>query len=108
MNAPVTNIDRIINLMQFARKAGKLVSGADACLRAMHGKGLHLLIITDDTAPRTVSRITNATMESGVKIPTIRLGTQTGISIALGLPVSGVFGIQDRQFAARMLEYYTA
>lgn len=102
------NADKIINLMQFARKAGKLVSGTDACLRALHGRKLYLIIIAEDTAIRTVNRINNATKEPGAKIPVIQLGNQLGISAALGLPLTTVFGIQDRQFAAKMMEYSTA
>lgn len=108
MNASVDNTARIINLMQFARKAGKLVSGADACVRALHGRGLHLIIIAGDTTPRTINRITNATVERSGQIPTLRISTQKEISDALGLPMTGIFGIMDRQFAAKMLEYYTA
>ncbi len=97
---------KVINLMQFARKAGKLVSGTDACLRAIHGRGLHLVIVASDAAERTVKRVTNAALESGRGVKTIRLGSKVGISTALGLPYTGVFGILDKQFAARMLEYY--
>lgn len=108
MSTPLDNTARIINLMQFARKAGKLVSGADACIRALHGRGLHLIVIAGDTTTRTINRITNATVESSGKIPTLRISTQKEISEALGLPLTGIFGIMDRQFAAKMLEYYTA
>ncbi|MFO8144144.1 MAG: ribosomal L7Ae/L30e/S12e/Gadd45 family protein [Candidatus Syntrophosphaera sp.] len=100
--------DRIINLMQFARKAGKLTGGTDACLRALHGRGLYLLVIAGDTAERTTKKLVNATEESGRRIKIIRLGTKVGISTALGLPFTGVFGILDKQFAAKMLEYYAA
>ncbi|MBW6513759.1 MAG: ribosomal L7Ae/L30e/S12e/Gadd45 family protein [Candidatus Syntrophosphaera sp.] len=108
MNASGDNSARIINLMQFARKAGKLVSGADACIRALHGKGLHLIVIAGDTTARTVKRIENATAESSGRVPTLRISTQQELSAALGLPLTGIFGIQDRQFAARMMEYHTA
>ena len=108
MNAPVDNTARIINLMQFARKAGKLVSGTDACVRALHGKGMRLIIIAGDTTARTIKRIENATAESSGRIPTLRISTQQELSAALGLPLTGIFGILDRQFAAKMMEYHTA
>jgi hypothetical protein len=38
----------------------------------------------------------------------IRLGLQAGYSAALGLPLTAVFGVGDRQFADKMLEYYAA
>jgi len=40
----------IINLMQFARKAGKMVSGTDACLRDLRNNNLKLIIIAEDTS----------------------------------------------------------
>ncbi len=38
------------HLMQFARRAGKLISGYDACLRAMHHTKLYLVLLAEDTA----------------------------------------------------------
>ncbi|MCB5246940.1 MAG: ribosomal L7Ae/L30e/S12e/Gadd45 family protein [Candidatus Cloacimonetes bacterium] len=96
---------KIVNLMQFARKAGKLTAGADACLRELHSRGLRLVIIASDTAERTAARIEAALRERGDKVATLRLGTQEELSAALGLPLTGIFGITDKQFATRMLEY---
>lgn len=102
------NTARIVNLMQFARKAGKVIAGTEACLRALHGKGLQLLVIASDTAPRTINRIENATADSGKKVPAIRISRRAELSAALGLPLTAVYGILDRQFASKMLEYYAA
>lgn len=93
-------IKKATTLMQFARKAGKLVSGYDACLRAMHHRKLYLVLLAVDTAPRTSRGIEHAISESQLSIPMLRLGTQTVLSQALGLPKSGVFGIGDKQFAS--------
>jgi len=102
------NSVRIINLMQFARKAGKLVSGTEACLRALRSPHLRLLVLAADTAPRTLKRINQATVQSGRQIPMLQLSSQNELSAALGLPVTAVYGILDRQFAAKMLQYYAA
>lgn len=94
------SLSKITNLMQFARKAGKLVSGADACLRALHRGKIYMMIITEDTAPRTADRITRElAMENG-RVQMLRAGNQVALSEALGLPVTGIFGIIDKQFAA--------
>lgn len=102
------NAARIINLMQFARKAGKIVSGTEACLRALHRNSLYLLIMAGDTAPRTISRINNATLDSGGRIQVLQLSDQAELSAALGLPRTAIFGVLDKQFASKMLEYYAA
>jgi ribosomal protein L7Ae-like RNA K-turn-binding protein len=91
--------DKIINLMQFARKAGKLVAGTDACLRALHRGKLYALIITEDTADRTTQKVRYELTEARSGLPVYIIGTQEAYSMALGLPVTGVFGISDKQFA---------
>lgn len=96
---------KVVTLMQFARKAGKLVYGYDACLRAMHHNKLYLVILAEDTAPRTQRGITLAISEQRTEIPVMVLGLQADLSAALGLPTSGVFGLGDKQFASAILKY---
>jgi ribosomal protein L7Ae-like RNA K-turn-binding protein len=99
---------KILNLMQFARKAGKLVAGVDACIRGMHHRHIHLIVIAGDTSERTAERIRYEIKEDGNKLLIIRAGEQAEISAALGLPVTGVFGISDKNFGAKMIEYWQA
>ncbi|HNQ44448.1 MAG TPA: ribosomal L7Ae/L30e/S12e/Gadd45 family protein [Candidatus Cloacimonadota bacterium] len=99
---------KILNLMQFARKAGKLVAGSDACLRAMHHKHIHLIVIASDTAERSKARITAELQHSQRQFEVICIGTQAELSAALGLPITGVFGISDQNFASSILKYWQA
>ena len=96
---------KIINLMQFARNAGKLIAGTDACLRELHSRGLRLIIIATDTAERSAARMEAAAEQNPATI--LRLGTQQELSAALGVPITGIYGITDKQFATRMLEYHS-
>ena len=43
--------------MQFARKAGKLVVGTDACERAIGRKEVFLLILAQDNSERTKNKM---------------------------------------------------
>ncbi len=97
---------KIVNLLQFARKAGKIIAGTDACLRELHSRGLRLIVIAADTAARSTARIDHAIRQQGLMTPILRLSTQKELSAALGVPVTGIFGVTDKQFATRMLEYY--
>lgn len=99
---------KILNLMQFSRKAGKLVSGLDACVRGINHHILRLLIVAEDTSIRTQDNLKkiNSSNPSPVKI--IVTGSQKEISYALGLPITGVFGISDKNFASKILEYWKA
>lgn len=100
--------DRILNLMQFARKAGKLTGGADACLRELHRRHLHLVVIAKDAAARTFSRMENELIASGQKIQILSFSERETISAALGMPLTAVFGISDKNFAKKMIEYWQA
>jgi ribosomal protein L7Ae-like RNA K-turn-binding protein len=97
---------KMITLMQFARKAGKLVWGTEACLRnAQHGK-LKLIVMATDTSTRTKKRVAGALQLQEAVPPSLELGTQSRISDALGLPETGVFGLTDRRFADKIKEYH--
>lgn len=100
MKVSPDKLQKMTTLMQFARKAGKLVYGYDACIRAVHHNKLYLVLLAQDTAARTCRGIEHAISESRLTIPLIKAGDQTSLSHALGLPISGVFGIGDKQFAS--------
>lgn len=99
---------KILNLMQFARKAGKLTAGVEACLRGMHRKHIHLIVIAADSSERTVKKVNFEINASGAKLPVISFGSQEELSIALGLHQTGVFGISDKNFAAKIMDYWQA
>ena len=101
-------ITKIMNLLQFARKAGKIVHGNDACLRSMSRNHLSLIVLATDLAPRSATRINRSIEEMNSKIPLLVMATQVEISQALGLPITGIIGLTDKQFASRIMEYWTA
>nr|MDK2851270.1 hypothetical protein [Candidatus Cloacimonadota bacterium] len=100
------NAPKILNLMQFARKAGKLEAGIDACMRGLHRKHIHLIVIAADSSDRTIKKVINAARAYSQKLPVITFGEQIELSTALGLPKTGVFGISDKNFAAKIFEYW--
>ncbi len=99
---------RILNLMQFSRKAGKLVPGLDACVRGINHNVIRLIIMAEDTSVRTQNNLVKANSNNPSPVKIIITGTQQEISYALGLPITGVFGISDKNFAAKILEYWKA
>lgn len=100
MNSDAIKLQKMTTLMQFARKAGKLVHGYEACLRALHQHKLYLMLVTEDTSLRTLRGIETAIQGGKIKVPILRAGDQASLSQALGIPQSGVFGIGDKQFAS--------
>lgn len=97
---------KILNLMQFARKAGKLVHGFEACKKEISNGKIKLLLLTQDISENTKEKMMRFMEETGSNIKTLEYGTQQEISAALGLPWTGIVGILDNNFAAKILSYY--
>ncbi len=96
---------KILTLLQFARKAGKLVNGFEACKKEiLHGK-VRLLILTQDISDNTKDRIVKFVIETDSRIPVHQFSTQEVLSAALGLPWTAVFGILDNNFASKIVSY---
>jgi len=96
---------KIMNLMQFARKAGKLVSGTDACIRAIHRKKVYLILMTTDYSANSAKQILSAVNAQNLTVHMINRCKMKELSDALGLPLTGVFGIIDKGFAERIKGY---
>lgn len=99
---------RILTLMQFARKAGKLLAGMDACERALKHQNLRLMIVASDSSERSKTAIKRIMGNLAFPVKLIETGTKQEISFALGLPETGIFGISDKNFAAKIEEYWQA
>lgn len=97
---------KAINLLQFARKAGKVVHGADACERAINRNKVYLVVLCEDLAPRSGAKIKRQVEESHCEIPVLVFGTQSAISAALGTPITGILGVTDKQFASSIQRYW--
>lgn len=100
--------DKIITLMQFARKAGKLIHGFEACQRGLNHNLIRVLIVAEDISERTMKSLDGINRSLDHPIKMISLGSKAELSAALGLPESGIFGISDRNFATRIIEYWQA
>ena len=97
---------RILTLMQFARKAGKLVVGTNACERAIGRKEVFLLILAQDNSERTKNKMKQIAGAAKNSLEVIETGTQEEISSALGLSLTGIFGIKEKHIAGKIMEYW--
>ena len=99
---------KILTLLQFARKAGMVVHGSDACIRSInHGK-LHFIVLAADLSQNSTNKLLRIKEETQSNVRIISLLTQNEISSALGLPITGIIGLTDKRFAVKILEYWTA
>lgn len=106
VEAETDNEQKILTLLQFARKAGSLVYGFEACKKEIsHGK-VRLLLLTHDVSDNTKEKIMRFLAEFGSNVPILEYGTQQELSAALGLPWTAIIGILDNNFAGKILSYY--
>jgi len=99
---------KILTLMQFARKAGRLSAGMDACERALKHQNLRLIIVAADSSERTKTSLKRIMGNLAIPVKLIETGTKQELSVALGLPETGIFGISEKNFAAKIFEYWQA
>lgn len=103
---PVDTEKKILTLLQFARKAGKLVHGFEACKNNMLSNQLKLMILTEDLSKNTVSKIIKFRKLMNISTPIREYGTQEELSNALGFPWTGIIGVLDNNFAGKILSYF--
>ncbi len=60
-----------------------------------------------DSSERTREKMKKMAANSDISTSVIETGSQQAeISSALGLPLTGVFGIKDKNFAGKIMEYW--
>ena len=104
----MNNKERIITLLQFARKANKLVHGFDSCCRMLQMRKLDLLLLASDTADNTKKKIDSMIKEYDAKTPLIVISNQEELGRLLNLPATALLGIKDKGFANKIKEYWFA
>jgi ribosomal protein L7Ae-like RNA K-turn-binding protein len=95
----------VLTLLQFARKAGKMVHGFEACKREVTVGKVKLLLLTVDIAKNTKDKMKRVLKMMEATCPVFEFGTQEELSDALGLPFTGIIGILDNNFAQKILSY---
>jgi ribosomal protein L7Ae-like RNA K-turn-binding protein len=96
---------KALTILQFARKAGKLIYGAEACKKGLEHGNIRLLLLTKDIAGNSKDKMMTALDNAIIQIPVKQFSSQEELSSALGLPWTCIVGILDNHFAAKILEY---
>ncbi|MBM4399218.1 MAG: ribosomal L7Ae/L30e/S12e/Gadd45 family protein [Candidatus Cloacimonetes bacterium] len=96
---------KVLTLMQFARKAGKLVYGYEQCIKQMEKNKIKLLLYTTDLSQNTKNKLMNYLKHSDNILKMKEFGTQEELSASLGLPFTGIIGILDNNFASKIITY---
>ncbi|HEU4965102.1 MAG TPA: ribosomal L7Ae/L30e/S12e/Gadd45 family protein [Bacilli bacterium] len=96
--------DPIVNLLGLAMRAGKVITGNDACLSAIRAKKAALAIVAGDTGAN--ARKKYADKCKYYDVPLIEMMTKVDLGMALGKPHNAVVVVSDPGFANRIRQMW--
>ncbi len=94
--------EKIESYMGFARKAGALVAGTDACIMSMKKKKVKLLVIAADAAENSIEKLKKTATGNGVNFRVF--SSKEKLCVYSGMKDKIVFGITDSNFAKIILK----
>lgn len=97
-------MDKILNFLGIARRAGKLSLGFDAAEESVNRKKSELLILACDVSERTRRSVEKISEKGNVKtvfsdIPMEHIGNAVGKTV-------GIISVNDKGFAKRLEELF--
>ncbi len=98
----------IYSLLGFCQRAGRLISGGDAVIKALAAGQVRLLLVADDLSENSQKKLRLAVAQSDKKtlasLKVWRFGTKADLAMAAGKPPRGVWAVCDDNFAAGMAQ----
>ncbi len=95
-------VDKAINMISLAMKAGALVSGEFACQQAIKGNSAFLCIVAQDASANTKKSFTNSCQFYGVKY--IEYGTKESLGHAIGKEYRASIVVCDEHLSVSILD----
>lgn len=95
-------VHKIYSFMGLAVKAGKLMSGEEACERAIKNNSVNLIIVAEDASLNTKKKFTDKCKYRNVEIRFF--GTKELIGRYVGKEIRSVVAIMDEGFAKKLAE----
>ncbi len=90
-------MEKILNLMHLARKAGKITFGSAACERSFLERKARLLILSNDLSARSAANITQYALDARVKV--CRFGNKKLFGNSFQIKDTGIITIDNSNFA---------
>lgn len=91
------NKTKVLGLLGLCARAGKIVSGTDACLEEMNKKKVKLVLVTLDASEKTKKNMQYYALKE--EIPIGFYGTIEEVSKAIGKENRAILGIKDANIA---------
>ncbi|MEI6285071.1 MAG: ribosomal L7Ae/L30e/S12e/Gadd45 family protein [Bacillota bacterium] len=100
----ITKENKILALLGFAQKAGKIHSGDTAVLAALESRKTKLVLMAHDAADSTRDKLIKQCASDRVKL--IEISNKDGLGSAIGKAQRAAVAITDRNFAQAILKRY--
>lgn len=95
-------MNKTLNYLGLARKAGKIVLGTDAVLKNLNSHKIHLIYVASDASFATIDKVDRKGFF--YSIPVNKKYSTTDLEHALGVSNIKVLGVTDVGFAKKMME----
>lgn len=95
-------MNKVLNLLGIARRAGKLVMGTDSLLNTLPSKKIKLIMMANDVSESTYDKIDKKAYY--YKVPVINKFSTEELSQALGVSSIKIIGIIDEGFVKSILK----
>jgi ribosomal protein L7Ae-like RNA K-turn-binding protein len=89
---------KLKSLLGLARKAGKVITGDEACMKAIRSGKARLIIIADDASENTKKKYADKCAHYHTKL--FISGDRNSLGGAIGRPDQVVIAIEDEGFAS--------
>ncbi|RAL26332.1 YlxQ family RNA-binding protein [Thermoflavimicrobium daqui] len=90
-------MNKLLNTLGLAMRAGKIISGEDLVIREIRSKKAKIVILATDTARNTEKKISDKCQF--YQVPMIRFGTRQELGNAIGKTERVVIAVTDFGFA---------
>ena len=94
----MTKLDRAVDLLGLARRAGKLTLGAGATEAALSRGRVCGLVLASDLSPRSAVKVRE--LARSADVPEYSFGTKAEFGRRFGRQEVGILGVLDPSFAA--------
>ena len=92
---------KVDGMIHLARKAGKIIYGSDAAVKAVRFKKAYLVILAEDASENTKKLINNKCKSFGVQV--LCMGTAAELGEKFGKSDISVMAVSDENFAKAIL-----
>ena len=98
------NKENLLGLLGLSSRAGKVISGTDACIEYINKNKIKLMILAKDASDRTKLKF-NQIAESK-KIPIYEFGSIDEIGKSIGKKNKAIIGITDINFSKEIIKRF--